>query len=108
MPIHTQTICYNCFREKPEGVGPCPYCGFDLKENEEQYPVALKAGTVLKQRYHVGRVLGQGGFGITYVAWDTKLQARVAVKEYMPNDICTRQGSAVSVAMERKEEEFAY
>ena len=34
MPIHTQTICYNCFREKPEGEGPCPYCGFDLKENE--------------------------------------------------------------------------
>ena len=55
MPIHTQTICYNCFREKPEGEGPCPYCGFDLKENEEQYPVALKAGAMLKQRYLIGR-----------------------------------------------------
>ena len=37
-------------------------------------------------------MLGQGGFGITYVAWDTKLKARVAVKEYMPNDICTPPG----------------
>ena len=108
MPIHTQTICYNCFREKPEGEGLCPYCGFDLKENEEQYPVALKAGAMLKQRYLIGRVLGQGGFGITYLAWDEKLNARVAVKEYMPNDICTRMGNAVSVAMESKEEEFAY
>ena len=108
MPIHTQTICYNCFREKPEGEGPCPYCGFDLKENEEQYPVALKAGAMLKQRYLIGRVLGQGGFGITYMAWQLKLNARVAVKEYMPNDICTRMGNAVSVAMESKEEEFAY
>ena len=108
MSIHTQRICYNCFKEKPEEDGPCPYCGFDLKENEEQYPVALKAGAVLKQRYLTGRVLGQGGFGITYVAWDTKLQARVAVKEYMPNDICTRMENTVSVAMESKEEEFAY
>ena len=108
MPIHTQTICYNCFREKPEGEGLCPYCGFDLKENEEQYPVALKAGAMLKQRYLIGRVLGQGGFGITYLAWDEKLNARVAVKEYMPNDICTRMGNAVSVAMESKEEEFTY
>ncbi len=108
MPINTQTICYNCFQEKPEGEGPCPYCGFDLKENEEQYPVALKAGAMLKQRYLIGRVLGQGGFGITYLAWDLKLNARVAVKEYMPNDICTRMGNAVSVAMESKEEEFTY
>ncbi len=108
MSINTQRICYNCFQEKSEGEGPCPYCGFDLKENEEQYPVALKAGALLKQRYLVGRVLGQGGFGITYVAWDTKLQARVAVKEYMPSDICTRLGNDVSVAMESKEEEFAY
>ena len=23
-------LCYNCFQEKPEGEGPCPYCGFDL------------------------------------------------------------------------------
>ena len=59
MPIHTQTICYNCFREKPEGEGLCPYCGFDLKENEEQYPVALKAGAMLKQRYLIGRVLAK-------------------------------------------------
>ncbi len=108
MSINSQTLCYNCFQEKPQGEGPCPYCGFDLRENEEQYPVALKAGTILKQRYLAGRVLGQGGFGITYVAWDTKLQARVAVKEYMPNDICTRQGNTVSVAMESKEDEFAY
>ena len=108
MSINSQTLCYNCFQEKPQGEGPCPYCGFDLRENEEQYPVALKAGAILKQRYLAGRVLGQGGFGITYVAGDTKLKARVAVKEYMPNDICTRQANTVSVAMESKEDEFAY
>ena len=76
-------FCYNCFKEIPEGNGPCPHCGFDLEENVKKYPVALRAGTMLNSRYMVGRVLGQGGFGITYLAWDTQLEAKVAVKEYL-------------------------
>ena len=108
---NSERLCYNCFRELPSNSGepgleensaggPCPYCGFDLEENAKKYPVALRAGTILNQRYIVGRVLGQGGFGITYLAWDTKLSAKVAVKEYMPNEIAARIGTTVSVAME--------
>ena len=51
-------VCYNCFQKKETAEGPCPLCGFDLAENEAKYPVALQAGTVLNQRYVVGRVLG--------------------------------------------------
>ena len=102
-----KNLCYNCFQEKP-GVGPCPHCGFDLAENEKKFPVALRAGTVLNGRYIVGRVLGQSGFGITYLALDTQLNAKVAIKEFMPNDIATRIGTTVSVAMDTKSEEFAY
>ena len=29
--IHSQNLCYNCFQEKPDADGPCPYCGFDLR-----------------------------------------------------------------------------
>ena len=101
-------LCYNCFKEKPQPEGPCPYCGFDLEDNVKKYPVALRAGTILNNRYIVGRVLGQGGFGITYLAWDEKLEARVAVKEYMPNDISARVGTTVSVAMESRAEDFIY
>lgn len=100
-------LCYNCFHEKPSG-GPCPHCGFDLAENEKKFPVALRAGTVLNGRYIVGRVLGQGGFGITYLAWDTKLEAKVAIKEFMPNEIATRVGTTVSVAVESRTEDFTY
>ena len=102
-----KNLCYNCFQEKP-GADPCPHCGFDLEENERKFPVALRAGTVLNGRYIVGRVLGQGGFGITYLALDTQLNAKVAIKEFMPNDIATRIGTTVSVAMDTKSEEFAY
>ena len=101
-------LCYNCFKEIPEGNGPCPYCGFDLSENVKKYPVALRAGTVLNDRYLIGRVLGQGGFGITYLAWDESLKARVAVKEYMPNDMAARVGTTVSVAMKSRAEDFTY
>ena len=101
-------LCYNCFQERETKEGPCPYCGFDLAENEKKFPVALRAGTVLNDRYIVGRVLGQGGFGITYLALDTQLNAKVAIKEFMPNDIATRIGTTVSVAMDTKSEEFAY
>ena len=101
-------LCYNCFKEKPDSSGPCPYCGFDLEENAKKYPVALRAGTVLNGRYLIGRVLGQGGFGITYLAWDRKLGARMAVKEYMPNEIAARIGTTVSVAMKSRAEDFAY
>ena len=56
----TKNLCYNCFKEKPQPEGPCPYCGFDLEDNVKKYPVALRAGTMLNHRYIVGRVLGQG------------------------------------------------
>ena len=101
--MNGKNLCYNCFKEKPDSSGPCPYCGFDLEENAKKYPVALRAGTVLNGRYLIGRVLGQGGFGITYLAWDQKLGARVAVKEYMPGEMAARvDGTAVSVMSEAR------
>ena len=106
--VHSgRLLCYNCFREKPDE-GPCPYCGFDLAENEKKFPVALRAGTVLNNRYIVGRVLGQGGFGITYLAWDTQLDAKVAVKEFMPGEIATRAGTTVSVMADTRSADFSY
>ena len=109
MPTLTQTLCYNCFRQVADPSAPCPHCGFDLEENRQKFPVALRAGTVLNNRYIVGRVLGQGGFGITYVAFDSQLQAKVAVKEYMPSDMATRvEGTTVSVMMDTRAEDFTY
>ncbi len=105
----TQTLCYNCFQQVTDPSAPCPHCGFDLEENRQKFPVALRAGTVLNNRYIVGRVLGQGGFGITYVAFDTQLQAKVAVKEYMPSDMATRvEGTTVSIMMDTRAEDFTY
>ncbi len=41
--------------------------------------------------YHIERILGQGGFGITYLATDTNLNRQVAIKEYLPVEMAVRQ-----------------
>jgi len=52
-------------------------------------PNALPAGHAL-QEYRIEKVLGVGGFGLTYLALDENLHLRVAVKEYLPADIAVR------------------
>ena len=54
-------------------------------------PLALPTGFRLHE-YRIDRVLGQGGFGITYLATDVNLHARVAIKEYLPEEIAFRAG----------------
>ena len=80
--------CPNCFESK-SGAGMCLTCGHD--ESEGSRPgVHLHAGTALQGRYVVGRLIGQGGFGATYLGWDERLQAKVAIKEYFPVSLATR------------------
>ena len=68
----------------------CPCCGNDIETQREKYPLSLRPGSILNGRYIVGRVLGQGGFGITYAAWDDRNAERVAVKEFFPHEIANR------------------
>ena len=60
---------------------------------EEDFPDALPPGHRLHW-YVLERVLGQGGFGITYLAHDTNLDRRVAIKEYLPAEVARRRSDA--------------
>ena len=51
---------------------------------------ALPKGYRLHE-HQLGRVLGAGGFGLTYLGWDTSLDKPVAIKEYLPNDLAVRE-----------------
>lgn len=75
-----------------DGAAVCPSCGYKASAQTDKYPMALPPGTVLNGRYILGRVLGQGGFGITYVAQDHKTGSLVAVKEYFPDTMAARTG----------------
>lgn len=99
--------CINCFEEINDHK-VCPNCGF----NEESYvnqPHYLKAGSTLVQgRYIIGCAVGAGGFGITYAAWDSFLNIRVAIKEYLPGEFSTRimGETKLTVYGGEKEEQF--
>ena len=104
--MNPERVCYGCFAEKEPGI-PCPRCGFN--ENDEQPYLALPLGTILNGRYLVGKVLGIGGFGITYLGYDLTLEIKVAIKEYMPSALATRHPDHYSVALTgRVEEDYQY
>ena len=71
---------------------PCPNCKRD-PETYRPESRQLPPGTLLQERYILGRALGAGGFGITYLGWDLKLERRVAVKEYFPTAFLKRETS---------------
>jgi serine/threonine protein kinase len=58
----------------------------------------LPPRTELHGQYLIGRVLGYGGFGITYIGWDKNLQRRLAVKEYFPTGVAMRSGPGHEVS----------
>jgi serine/threonine protein kinase len=81
--------CGNCFERYDEGFEACPHCGY-VEGDPPGELYHLHAGTVLRNRYAVGKVLGFGGFGITYKVRDRNLEVVLAVKEYYPSGLVNR------------------
>ena len=89
-------ICYSCMTGMPEGSTVCPACGNDnrVRSNPEN---TLPEGTVLFRKYLVGKVIGRGGFGVTYIGYDLDLQLKVAIKEYFPAGVSIRTSGSYNV-----------
>ena len=68
---------------------PCPRCKFDIASFQPK-SYALAPNTILHGRYLLGVPLGQGGFGITYIAWDLEEKKKVAIKELYPSGHASR------------------
>ncbi len=103
MNIGEKFYCSRCMREV-DNEGICRHCGYD--PNQPAGRIALEEGTLLQNgRYQLGAVIGMGGFGITYAAWDFTLSRPVAVKEYFPQNICQRDIHEGDEVMTRQEQE---
>lgn len=82
--------CIHCMAGMASGE-VCANCGKPAFREPDRPMDALPARYLLCQKqYYLGRVLGSGGFGITYLAWDQKYRRRVAVKELFPRYAASR------------------
>ncbi|MBK1646679.1 hypothetical protein CKO25_18955 [Thiocapsa imhoffii] len=106
MDAASPSACPHCFGDL--SATPCPHCGW--RPGVDNPAPALALGTLLDGRHRIGRVLGHGGFGITYLAWDENLHLRLAIKEYLPRDCASRAPDGVSLAVYSGQagEQFAY
>lgn len=98
------TMCPFCMRTTTDAI--CPHCGRDV-----HYPGHanhLPVGYTLQGQhpYILGAAIGQGGFGITYIAIDVETSHRVAVKEYFPTHCCGRSNMTEICSNLGQEETF--
>ena len=86
--MRAESLCMGCMEEKGSAA-VCPNCAWGEGTTPNSH-LLLPPRTVLQGKYLLGRVLGQGGFGITYLGWDLTLNRKLAVKEYFRRDVCAR------------------
>lgn len=87
-----ENLCPGCMTELKNGAETskfCPACGYDMSDTSIPQHI-LKPHTILNNKYVVGKVLGEGGFGISYLGFDTMLEMKVAIKEFYPSGFATR------------------
>lgn len=100
-------ICVGCFSPRREGP-ICRDCGFRYDGYERSELLELSPGTILNDLYFIGSVLGSGNFGITYRGYNSKLQLKLAVKEYYPRHLAVRNrdGAALDLLRKQSQEEY--
>ncbi|MBR1866061.1 MAG: serine/threonine protein kinase [Lachnospiraceae bacterium] len=93
--VDPNRLCMGCMQEINRPAVVCPHCGFIV--NQYQRPKnSLPLYEIVNGKYLIGKVLGIGGFGITYVGWDFYQSKKVCIKEYFPRQIATRNPDASS------------
>ena len=102
-----QNYCYGCFSPKKNDF-QCEICGYVHKPENEHEHSHLPAGTELNSRYIVGKVIGAGGFGITYIAFDPKLRVRLAIKEFFPRSIASRNITTYAIVPYGEDEKLEF
>ncbi len=100
-------LCKGCFEKYDQQLKVCPHCGY-AEDTPPESTLHMLPGTLLNERYIIGKVIGYGGFGVTYIAYDCVLQMKTAVKEYLPSEFATRVVGQhdITIFGGKKEEQF--
>lgn len=81
-------LCMGCMNPLPEGRGECGICGYPADGNNE--PQYLPVGTVLSERYLVGKLLEHTGDSAVYIGFDRVLKSAIIIREFMPDTLTER------------------
>ena len=98
-------FCFSCGNQIEDGSTICPYCGANqdnefvrsrmmgYKQSKDgRAEIHLKNGTIIRDRFEIVDLIGRGGFCFTYKAYDRVLGVDVAIKEYFPHGVASREG----------------
>lgn len=87
--------CLNCFAIIEGQLSDCSHCQYPQPQSYDlRY---LRPQFRLYRQYYIGRILGCGGFGVTYLAYDRNLGTKVAIKEYFPTSCASRAADGITV-----------
>lgn len=89
-------LCMGCMKNLENPGMACPHCGFSCADYR-QVKNSLPLYEILNGKYLVGKVIGVGGFGITYIGWDFYQGKKVCIKEYFPRGVAARLTEAEKV-----------
>lgn len=104
--VEVKSFCKNCFEHISGTV--CSHCGYDNAAGEVKTGY-LPPGAILADKYMIGRLLGHGGFGATYLGFDMTLEVKVAIKEYLPKGMASRNTDRITVvSYEGEKETYGY
>lgn len=100
--VNVSNLCLKCMNMLPHPKAVCPYCGWSRQTDQGNAISQLTQGITLTNptngnKYLIGKAVGQGGFGIVYVAFDLKNNRKVAIKEYFPTQFVNRTHSGTVI-----------
>lgn len=83
-------LCMGCMGDT-KGETICPHCDFDNSQSNPEKCLAVK--TILQERYLVGSVVDENGEGVGYIGYDTVSKIPVYIREFMPDNLATRENA---------------
>ena len=95
--IKETSLCMGCMNDKTYD-GPCKLCGYS--DNTPNIPTYLAPKTFLADRYIVGKVISYNGEGAVYIGYDTAAGAKVTIKEFMPDTLCSRRKGETDITVD--------
>lgn len=101
--------CMGCMKEYGEQKSVCPSCGYSeeqIRREAAEFPEILAPGTILEQRFIIGRPLSASDYSYTYMAWDELLRRRVVMKEFFPIGLVRRSAEERLTALSGKNREI--